>query len=163
MTAVKTRLRLHLFLQLAAVAAMVAAGLLAVGIPLLASRSLGPRQFLLLVVVAAAVVLGVGALFLVRGVARPLDRLVEAALRLGAEGGLPPLGPPGEDISDGFKVVRLYQGSLHTVILRSARDGFTGRGAPAGPPGGGAPGHAAGGAFIVRLLAASLRQRIARP
>jgi two-component system, NtrC family, sensor kinase len=104
-TTVKTQLRLHLFLQLAAVAAVVAAGLLAVGIPLLASRSLGPRQFLLLVLVAAAVVLGVGALFLVRGVARPLDRLMDAALRLGAEGGLPPLGPPGEE--DGHGLARV--------------------------------------------------------
>ncbi len=98
----KARLRLHLFLQLAAVAAVVAAGLLAVGVPLLASRSLGPRQFVLLVLAAAVEVLVVGALFLLRSVARPLDRLVEAATRLGAEGGLPPLGPPGEDAGPGL-------------------------------------------------------------
>ncbi len=90
------QLRLHLLLQLTAVAAAVAAVLLAVGVPLLAARALGPGQFLALVLLAALAVVGVGGLFLSRGVARPLDRLVEAAARLGAEGGLPPLGPPGD-------------------------------------------------------------------
>ncbi len=103
----KNRLRLHLLLQLAAVAAVVAAGLIAVGVPLLASRSLGARQFILLVLVGALAVVAVGGLFLVRGVARPLDRLVEAASRLGAEGGLPPLGPPGEESSPGLARVAL--------------------------------------------------------
>ena len=98
----KNRLRLHLLLQLAAVAAVVAAGMIAVGVPLLASRALGPRQFVLLVLVGAAGVVGVGALFLVRSVVRPLDRLVEAASRLGGAGGLPPLGPPGEEAGPGL-------------------------------------------------------------
>jgi C4-dicarboxylate-specific signal transduction histidine kinase len=98
----KNRLRFHLLLQLAAVAAVVAAVLLAIGIPLLASRSLGPSQFLLLVLAATGALVLAGALFLGRGVARPLDRLVEAATRLGAEGGLPPLGPPGEEAGPGL-------------------------------------------------------------
>lgn len=98
----KTRLRLHLLLLLSAMAAAVAAILLAVGIPLLAARALGPSQFLLLVLVATITVVVVGALFLARGVARPLDRLVEAAARLGAEGGLPPLGPPGDEAGPGL-------------------------------------------------------------
>jgi C4-dicarboxylate-specific signal transduction histidine kinase len=104
---VKTRLRLHLLLQLSAVAALVALALLAIGIPLLAARSLGPSQFLLLVLVAAGAVLAAGALVLGRGVARPLDRLVEAASRLGAEGGLPPLGPPGDQAGTGLARVAL--------------------------------------------------------
>ena len=83
-------------------AAAVAAGLLAVGLPLLASRSLGPRQLLVLAAVASALVLLAGAALLFRGVARPLDRLVEAAARLSAGGGLPPLGPPGEEAGPGL-------------------------------------------------------------
>jgi C4-dicarboxylate-specific signal transduction histidine kinase len=93
---VRSRLRLHLLLQLAALAAAAAIPLLAVGVPLLARRALGPREFLLLVAADALVVLLAGALILFRWVARPLDRLFLAAGRLGHEGGLPPLGPPGE-------------------------------------------------------------------
>jgi C4-dicarboxylate-specific signal transduction histidine kinase len=104
---VKTRLRLHLLLLLSAVAALVALALLAMGIPLLAARALGPSQFLLLVLAAAGAVLVAGALVLGRGVARPLDRLVEAATRLGAEGGLPPLGPPGDQAGTGLARVAL--------------------------------------------------------
>jgi two-component system NtrC family sensor kinase len=93
---VKTRVRLHLLLQLAALAAASSLVLVAVGIPLLASRALGPREFLLLVAVGAAAVMLVGAFILFRWVGRPLDRLLDAAARLGHHGGLPPLGPPGE-------------------------------------------------------------------
>jgi C4-dicarboxylate-specific signal transduction histidine kinase len=73
-------------------------------VPLLASRSLGPRQFLLLVAADAAVVLLAGAAILFRGVGRPLDRLLGAAARLGQDGALPPLGPPGEQ--DGPSLAR---------------------------------------------------------
>jgi C4-dicarboxylate-specific signal transduction histidine kinase len=104
---VKIHLRIHLLLLLSAVATGVALALLAIGIPLLAARSLGPSQFLLLVLVAASSVLAAGALVLGRGVARPLDRLLEAATRLGAEGGLPPLGPPGEEAGPGLARVAL--------------------------------------------------------
>lgn len=92
----KTRIRLHLLLQLTALAAASALALVAVGVPLLASRTLGPREFLLVVAVDALVVLLVGALILFRWVGRPLDRLLDAAARLGHDGPLPPLGPPGE-------------------------------------------------------------------
>ena len=118
----KTRLRLHLLLQLAAVAAVVTAGLLAVGVPLLAARALGPRQFVLLVLVGAVAVVGVGGLFLVRGVARPLDRLVEAAARLGTEGGLPPLGPPGEEAGPGLtRVAVAFERTAAALSVERAR------------------------------------------
>jgi signal transduction histidine kinase len=93
---VKIWIRLHLFLQLAALAAASALVLVAVGLPLLASRALGPRAFLLLVALDALVVLLVGTLILFRWVGRPLDRLLVTAGRLGADGPLPPLGPQGE-------------------------------------------------------------------
>ncbi len=89
--------RVQLLVQAAALAAASAAVLLLVGLPLLARRALGPREFLLLAALDAAVVAGLGAAILLRWVGRPLDRLLAAARRLGRGGGLPPLGPPGEE------------------------------------------------------------------
>jgi C4-dicarboxylate-specific signal transduction histidine kinase len=100
---VKTRVRLHLLLQLAALAAVSAALLLAAGVPLVAARALGPRQLVLLVAADALALLLVGALILFRWVGRPLDRLLAAAARLRPDGaGLPPLGPPGDEASPGL-------------------------------------------------------------
>jgi len=91
------RVRAQLILQILAVAAASAALLLLVGLPLLARRSLGMEAFILLVAVDALVVVGAGWLLLGRAVARPVERLLEAAARLGEGGrGLPPLGPPGD-------------------------------------------------------------------
>ena len=92
----KTRIRLHLLLQLVAVAALSSLVLLGVGMPLLAGRALDHRTFLLLVAAGAAAIVLAGAFVLFRWVGRPLDRLLDAAARLGHDGGLPPLGPPGE-------------------------------------------------------------------
>jgi len=77
---VKTRVRLHLLLQLLAVAVASSLVLVAVGIPLLASRALGPREFLVLVGVGAAAVVAAGAFVLFRWVGRPLDRLLVAEI-----------------------------------------------------------------------------------
>jgi C4-dicarboxylate-specific signal transduction histidine kinase len=95
---VRARIRLLLLLHAAAIAAAAGAVLVAAGAPLLARGALGPRAFALLAAAAVATALAVGALVLFRGVARPLDRLLGAAERLGGSAGaeLPPLGPPGE-------------------------------------------------------------------
>jgi len=96
-TGVRSRTRLHLVLQAAALAALSLLVLLVAGLPLLARRALGPQAFIALVVAHAAALLVVGGWLLVRGVGRPLDRLLDAAARLGGQEGLPPLGPPGEE------------------------------------------------------------------
>ncbi|HUL59229.1 MAG TPA: ATP-binding protein [Anaeromyxobacteraceae bacterium] len=93
----RARIRLLLVLHATATAAAAGAVLLAGGAPLLAARALGARSFALLAAVAVLAVAAVGVLVLFRGVARPLERLLSAAERLGApEGGLPPLGPPDD-------------------------------------------------------------------
>jgi two-component system NtrC family sensor kinase len=86
----------------AATAAATAVLLLAAGLPLLAAHRLDSRSFVALVALAALVVVGVGTLFLVRLVGRPLDRLLSAARRLGGAGGsaeFPPLGDGGAGLS----------------------------------------------------------------
>ena len=92
----KVRLHLHLLLQAAGLAAVSVLLLVSGGLPLLARNALGPREFLLLVALDALVLLAAGAFILFRWVGRPLGRLLDAAGRLGAPGGLPPLGPPGD-------------------------------------------------------------------
>lgn len=94
----RARIRLVLVLHAAAIAATAGAVLALGGVPLLASGALGPRAFALLAAATAAATVVVGALVLFRGVARPLDRLLDAAERLGRSPSrdLPPLGPPGE-------------------------------------------------------------------
>jgi signal transduction histidine kinase len=92
-----TRLRLALVLQAAGLAAVVAAVLLAGGLPLAARGALGPGAFAALVALAALAVLAGGALALGRWVGRPLERILRAAGGLEADAReLPPLGPPGE-------------------------------------------------------------------
>ncbi len=91
-------LRLVLVLNLAAAAAAGAALLVGLGIPLAARHALSPAAFALLVAAAAAVVVAVGSALLFRIVARPVERLLGAADRLGAPGDgteLPILGEPG--------------------------------------------------------------------
>src|SRR6266545_5317814 len=90
------RIRLTLLAQAAAVAALSAAVLLALGMPLLAAHALGPRAFALVIVVDALAVALAGAAMLSRWVARPVERILAAAARIGAAGDLPPLGVPGE-------------------------------------------------------------------
>lgn len=89
--------RIVLLLDVLAAALAGAAVLVGVGAPLAAAGKLGPGQVVLMAAAAAIAVLGVGAILLVRSVARPVDRLIGAAERLGAAGGsLPLLSPPGE-------------------------------------------------------------------
>lgn len=89
--------RLLLVLQLAALAAALAAFLLAVGLPLLLRGRTGAEHLVALAIAAALLVLALGAALLFRAVARPVDRLLGAAERLGegAPGQLPFLGEPG--------------------------------------------------------------------
>jgi signal transduction histidine kinase len=86
-----------LVLHLAGVAATSSALVLALGLPLLARGRGGATLFLVLVVGAAAASVALGAAFLFRAVARPVDRLLAAGERLGegAVGTLPPLGASG--------------------------------------------------------------------
>jgi two-component system, NtrC family, sensor kinase len=91
---VPPRVRSHLVLQLAAIAAGSAAVLLGAGLPLVAARA--PLSVLALAVALhAAVLVALGAAILFRGVARPVERMLSAASQL-SSGGLPALGPPGE-------------------------------------------------------------------
>jgi len=88
--------RLLLALVSAAAAAAAATVLLALGLPLLAARALDAERFILLVLLSSAVAVGLGWWLLHRLVARPLERLLGAAARLGPSGaGLPVLGEPG--------------------------------------------------------------------
>lgn len=91
------QVRLLLLLDLAAVGAAVSAILLGAGLPLSAKGALGPRTLAILVAVAVGAGIALGMLLLVRAIARPVDRLLRAAARLGArDGSLPILHPDGE-------------------------------------------------------------------
>jgi len=85
-------LRMVLVLDAAAVAASLAMLVLALGLPLLARRALSPGAFGLVVVLAAVLATALGGLLLARTVARPVDRILEAAARLASIEGLPVLG-----------------------------------------------------------------------
>ncbi|WP_242371069.1 sensor histidine kinase [Anaeromyxobacter sp. SG26] len=88
-----------LLLDLAAAGAAVAAVVLAAGLPLAARGALTPRALALVVVAGACAGVALGAALLFRAVARPVDRLLEAAERLGAGAhaeALPLLAPTGE-------------------------------------------------------------------
>jgi C4-dicarboxylate-specific signal transduction histidine kinase len=100
---VRTRLRLVLLLQAAAIAAGVG-GLLAVaGVPLAARGALGVRHFLALVALVSLLTLAVTAALLLRWVGPPVERLLSAAARVRAGSGeLPPLGPAGEEGGPGL-------------------------------------------------------------
>lgn len=90
-------LRLVLLLDVLAAALAGAAVLVGIGVPLAAAGRIGPGAVGLMAAATAIAVLGVGTILLLRSVARPVDRLLAAAERLGATGGsLPLLSPPGE-------------------------------------------------------------------
>jgi signal transduction histidine kinase len=85
-------LRTTLVLDAAAVAASLAMVVLAIGLPLLARRALSPGALGLVVMLAAILATALGGLLLSRTVARPVDRILEAAARLAPNEGLPVLG-----------------------------------------------------------------------
>ena len=90
-------LRLVLLLDVLAAALAGAAVLVGIGVPLAAAGRIGPGAVGLMAAATAIAVLGVGTILLLRSVARPVDRLLAAAERLGAtSGSLPLLSPPGE-------------------------------------------------------------------
>jgi two-component system, NtrC family, sensor kinase len=96
--------RLVILLDLAAAAGAVAFLLLAAGAPVAASGRLGPATLVTLVIAGAAGFVAGAAGLLFRAVARPVDRILGSAERLGdgGAGGLPPLGPPGESGGPGL-------------------------------------------------------------
>jgi signal transduction histidine kinase len=90
--------RVLLLVHLAALAAGISALLLALGLPLLARGRLHAPQLVALVAAAALLLVAAGAALLFRAVARPVDRLLAAAERLGSAApriSLPVLGEPG--------------------------------------------------------------------
>ncbi|GEJ55644.1 sensor histidine kinase [Anaeromyxobacter diazotrophicus] len=94
------RPRVHALLLLYALALASAAGVavLALGLPLAARRPLTPAALAPLAGAVAAVVLALGFVLLSSGLGRPIERLLDAAARLGRSGrgeGLPLLGEPG--------------------------------------------------------------------
>ncbi len=93
-------LRTFLFLHALALAATAGVAVLALALPLSARRALGPGAVAAVALAVALAVFGVALVLLHRGVARPVERLLAAAVRLGrGEGGeveaLPLLGEPG--------------------------------------------------------------------
>src|SRR6266568_2751360 len=93
-------LRTFLFLHALALAATAGVAVLALALPLSARRALGPGAVAAVALAAALAVLAVALVLLHRGVARPVERLLAAAVRLGrGERGeaetLPLLGVPG--------------------------------------------------------------------
>jgi C4-dicarboxylate-specific signal transduction histidine kinase len=97
-----------------AVAAASGTVLVAVGLPLLAARAFPSPGIAVLALVHLLTVVGLGAAFLFRGVADPVERMLAVADRLRARGGeLPALGPPGE--AEGP--------ALHRVALAFERTG----------------------------------------
>jgi signal transduction histidine kinase len=93
------RVRRILLLDLAAAGAAGLALLLGLGLPIAARGALGPPLLVALALGAALFAGAVAAVLLFRAVARPVNRLLSAAARLGADapgGELPVLGPPGE-------------------------------------------------------------------
>jgi signal transduction histidine kinase len=96
---VRPGIRPVLLLDLAAAGAAVAAVVLAAGLPLTARGALSPGALALVVLVAAVAGVALGAALLFRAVARPVDRILAAADRLGAGAradALPLLAPLGE-------------------------------------------------------------------
>jgi signal transduction histidine kinase len=114
--------RLLLLAIAAALAAASSAVLLALGLPLLARHALDPGRFGLLVLLSALSVLGLGMALLVRLVARPLDRLLGAAARLGAvePAHLPPLGEGDLSLSRAAVAFERVAGALAEERARLA-------------------------------------------
>jgi two-component system, NtrC family, sensor kinase len=92
----RATVRALLLLQLVALAAAVIALVLGLGLPLLGRGALSARALGAVAALAGVAVIALGAALLFRAVARPVERLLAAAERLGADAGLPLLGPPGD-------------------------------------------------------------------
>ncbi len=86
--------RLFLLIQTLALAALSAVFLLALGLPFLAGRALSAQAYALLVAADAILLTAAGSALFWRTVARPVERLLSAAERLGGAE-LPILGEPG--------------------------------------------------------------------
>jgi two-component system, NtrC family, sensor kinase len=93
---VRAPVRTGLALHALALAASTVALLLAIGLPAAAGGRLGVRVYATVALLAGAGVAVGGAITLIRWVGRPVERLLQAAARLGAGEGLPPLAPSGE-------------------------------------------------------------------
>ncbi len=105
----RATVRAFLLLNALALAAVAAVALLALGLPLAARHTLGAAALGAIAAVVALLVFTLAAALLFRGVARPLDRLLAAAARLGpaegaSRGELPIMGTPGEP--GGFALTR---------------------------------------------------------
>jgi signal transduction histidine kinase len=95
--------RLLLLLDLAAAGAVTFGLLVVVGFPAAVRGLLEPAALAAVAAVAVVAGLTTGALLLFRAVARPVDRLLSAAERLGGgDGGLPLLHPRGELAGQGL-------------------------------------------------------------
>ncbi len=97
---VRATVRTFLLLNALALAAAAAVAILALGLPLASRHALGPAALGVLAAVVALLVLLLASALLFRGVARPLERLLAAAAKLGPAGGagkgeLPILGESG--------------------------------------------------------------------
>jgi signal transduction histidine kinase len=101
---VRSRLRLLLFLDVAAIAAVGAALLLGLGLPLAARGHVRPVEIALLAAGVALAGIAVGGLLLWRWVGEPVSRILGAAESLGgdAAGDLPILAPPGDEPGHGL-------------------------------------------------------------
>jgi signal transduction histidine kinase len=94
---VRSSVRLILLLDLLAGGAIAALVLIAGGMPLAIRGALDARTLVALVSVAILAGVALAGALLARAVARPIDRLLAAADRLGSgDGALPILQPPGE-------------------------------------------------------------------
>ena len=98
--AVGGTIRAFLVVNAIAMAAVAAAAVLVLGLPLAARGSLGPAALGVVAAAVASVVFCLALALLFRGVARPLDRLMAAAARLSpgrdaSQAELPILGEPG--------------------------------------------------------------------
>jgi two-component system, NtrC family, sensor kinase len=98
----RATVRALLLLQLVALAAAVILLVLVLGLPLLGRGALSARALGTVAAIAGVALIALGAALLFRAVARPVERLLAAAERLGADAGLPLLGPPGDRESPGL-------------------------------------------------------------
>jgi len=99
----RAKVRAVVLLQAAAIVAVSAAVLLLAGVPVAARGAMGPRTYAALVTLASALALAVATALLLRWVARPVERMLDAAERSGrGAGALAPLGPPGDQGGPGL-------------------------------------------------------------
>jgi signal transduction histidine kinase len=99
----RASVRAILLLQAAAITAVSAAILAVAGLPLAARGMMGARTYAALVAIASLVALAAATALLFRWVARPVERILEAAERAGGgAGALAPLGPPGDQSGPGL-------------------------------------------------------------